>query len=91
MKPTATLVFLRAVFGEELSGARPVIVSFKGNPGTVPQRAWFGRPWQGIDDLTADLTADANNYFSLAVFKPDEAGIEDPGGRPAKAEGPSED
>ena len=66
--------FLRAVFGDELPAARPVVVSFKGNPGSVPRKVWFGRPWQGSSDLTTDLAADANNYFSLAVFRPDEAG-----------------
>jgi hypothetical protein len=66
--------FLRAVFGEASAGARPVVVSFKGNPGAVSKKVWFGRPWQGGSDLTTDLPADANNYFSLAIFRPDEAG-----------------
>ena len=51
-----------------------MVVSFKGNPRTVPRKVWFGRPWQGSTDMTTDLPADANNYFSLAVFRPDEAG-----------------
>jgi hypothetical protein len=66
--------FLRTVFGGELGGARPVVVSFKGNPGTVPRKAWFGRSWRGGSHPATDLSADANNYFSLAVFRPDEAG-----------------
>jgi hypothetical protein len=66
--------FLLAVFGVELTEALPVLVSFVGNPATVPNKVWFGRVWQGNLDLTTDLTTDANNYFSLAVFKPDEAG-----------------
>ncbi|NOR66696.1 MAG: hypothetical protein GQ528_04995, partial [Woeseiaceae bacterium] len=41
---------------------------------SVPGKVWFGRPWQGSSDLTTDLPADVNNYFSLAVFRPDEAG-----------------
>ena len=51
-----------------------MVVSFTGNPATVPRKVWFGRPWQGSSDMTTDLPADANNYFSLAVFRPDEAG-----------------
>lgn len=61
--------FLQAVFGE-LADARPVVVSFSGNPTSAPDRLWFGKPWEG----TPDLSDSANNYFSLAVFRPDEAG-----------------
>ena len=66
--------FLLAVFGDELDDARPVVVSFEGNPASVPRKVWFGRPWQGKPDVSASLPASANNYFSLAVFRPDEAG-----------------
>ena len=66
--------FLLAVFGIELTAALPVLVSFTGNPARVPRKFWFGWPWQVDFDLTIELPADANNYFSLAVFKPDEAG-----------------
>jgi hypothetical protein len=65
--------FLLAVFGE-LADARPVVVSFEGNPASVPAKVWFGRPWQGTPEVSANLSASANNYFSLAVFRPDEAG-----------------
>jgi hypothetical protein len=65
--------FLLAVFGE-LVDARPLVVSFEGNPASVPPKFWFGRPWQGNPDLSASLPTCANNYFSLAVFRPDEAG-----------------
>jgi hypothetical protein len=65
--------FLRGVFGE-LADARPVVVSFEGNPATAPGKVWSGRAWQGASDELADLPARANNYFSLAVFRPDEAG-----------------
>ena len=51
-----------------------MVVSFRGNPETVPSKAWSCRPWQSASDRPADLPADANNYFSLAAFKPDEAG-----------------
>ena len=44
-----------------------------GNPASKPSKVWFGKPWQSSVDKTTDLPVDANNYFSLAVFKPDEA------------------
>jgi len=69
--------FLRAVFGDtpdELGEVRPVLVSFAGSPATAPGKVWFGQPWSGDADLSAALPASANNYFSLAVFRPDEAG-----------------
>jgi hypothetical protein len=65
--------FLLAVFGE-LVDARPVVVSFEGNPATAPGKVWSGKPWQGAPDEVAGLPVGANNYFSLAVFRPDEAG-----------------
>ncbi len=66
--------FLRMVFGEETVTARPVVVCFKGNPGTVSDRTWFGRPWLGSSYPIIGLVADTNNYFSLAIFRPDESG-----------------
>ena len=38
--------FLRAVFHGDLGSARPVVVSFKGDPRTVPKKSWSGEPWQ---------------------------------------------
>jgi hypothetical protein len=67
-------VFLAEVFGQELADARPLLVSFIGNPLTVNRSAWFGRPWKSGNGIASALSADANNYFSLAVFRPDEAG-----------------
>ena len=66
--------FLLAVFADELADARPVVVSFEGDPASVPARVWMGRPWDGADEAAIILPASANNYFSLAVFRPDEAG-----------------
>jgi hypothetical protein len=63
--------FLNALFGPGDSESRPIIVSFSGNPTNVPGSAWFGRTWLGRDE---DLPPAANNYFSLAVFRPDDAG-----------------
>lgn len=66
--------FLRAVFGREQAKEQPVLVSFVGNPLEVPSKVWFGRPWQGDSDNATDLSPKNNNYFSLATFRPDEAG-----------------
>jgi hypothetical protein len=66
--------FLLAVFGDKLADARPVVVSFDGNPASVPSKVWFGGPWQGTPEVSTNLPPSANNYFSLAVFRPDEAG-----------------
>lgn len=66
--------FLRTVFGDNLTDVRPVVVSFAGNPTSVPSKAWFGSPWPGNTYMTENLPGDTNNYFSLAAFKPDEAG-----------------
>ncbi len=44
--------FLLVVFGEVID-ARPVVVCFEGNLGSVPPRIWFGRPWQSTPDMTA--------------------------------------
>jgi len=65
--------FLLTAFGD-LVDACPVVVSFEGNPASVPASVWSGRPWQDTPDLSVSLPASANNYFSLAVFRPDEAG-----------------
>ena len=40
----------------------------------APMKCWFGRPWQGKPEVSTSLPASANNYFSLATFRPDEAG-----------------
>lgn len=66
--------FLLAVFGEGFSEARPLLISFTGNPTNVSSKKWSGSPWQGGTDVAIDLWSNANNYFSLASFKPDEAG-----------------
>lgn len=66
--------FLRTVFGDQLADVCPILVSFSGNPTSVPSKDWFGKPWLCNADMTENLSRKANNYFSLAVFKPDEAG-----------------
>ncbi|MFH0783216.1 MAG: hypothetical protein V2B20_14880 [Pseudomonadota bacterium] len=72
--PIGNEEFLRTVFGREQTEARPVLVSFTGNPLQVSRTAWFGRPWQGASDTATNLSSSNNNYFSLATFRPDEAG-----------------
>lgn len=66
--------FMLAVFGESTSDCRPLIVSFAGNPAQVHKSAWFGKPWVSNEVTAFRLPATANNYFSLAVFRPDETG-----------------
>ncbi len=71
--PVGNGEFLLTVFGD-LVDARPIVVSFEGDPTNVPAKVWFGRPWLGATDLSISLPASANNYFSLATFRPDDAG-----------------
>lgn len=66
--------FLLAIFGDEAGDRHPLLVSFAGNPSTVPSKAWFGRPWLVDANEAESLPASANNYFSLAAFRPDEQG-----------------
>lgn len=65
-------IFLRAIFGESLNSIFPLLVSFKGNPTIVKKSQWFARPWDG--DACRYTVSGNNNYFSLATFRPDEAG-----------------
>ena len=53
--------FLFAVFGDNLANARPVVVSFEGNPTSVPGKSWSGIPWQGESGVFPSLPASANN------------------------------
>lgn len=64
--------FLQTVFGSELGDVRPLVVSFTGNPANVSSKSWFGRPW--CANASSALKPDCNNYFSLAVFRPNDAG-----------------
>ena len=66
--------FLLAVFGANLADARPLVVSFEGNPGSGPKKRWCGLPWQSESGIFPRLPPTANNYFSLATFRPDGAG-----------------
>jgi len=70
--------FLLAIFGEAMAGgtadARPMVVSFVGNPNKVPTNRWRSSPWRTGAEVSASLPASANNYFSLALSRPDQAG-----------------
>jgi hypothetical protein len=63
--------FIESIYGTEESANRPIIVSFGGNPASVAKSAWFGHAWAGDPSL---MPPTANNYFSLATFRPDESG-----------------
>jgi hypothetical protein len=64
--------FLQKLFGEISNDAYPIVVRFKGDPLKVIKQKWFGYPWN--HDSEVELPTDANNYFSLSRFKPNEAG-----------------
>ena len=66
--------FLRAIFGDDLGDARPVVVSFEGNPASVPDKVWSVTAWQSTSGRSPSLPHSANNYFSLGTFRPDGAG-----------------
>ena len=66
--------FLSAIFSDNLSSEHPILVSFKGNPTNVPKHKWFGHPWTWTITSLTTMPNDANNYFSLARFRPNEAG-----------------
>ncbi|MDI6746342.1 MAG: hypothetical protein QMD17_04280 [Rhodocyclaceae bacterium] len=63
--------FLRTLFDDLTVDVAPVVTSFAGNPASVSPAAWKSRRWRDGDNA---LPAEANNYFSLATFRPDEAG-----------------
>lgn len=64
--------FLRTLFAGLGCDTAPVVTSFAGNPARVPGTAWQSQCWRGAENF---LLAGANNYFSLASFRPDEAGV----------------
>lgn len=64
--------FLHALFSDLSGDAAPVVTSFAGNPTQVSAAAWQSRRWRDGENA---LPANANNYFSLASFRPDEAGV----------------
>lgn len=69
--PVANAAFLDVVFAACPADIRPVVVSFSGNPAHVSKGAWAGNAW--LSDSHA-LPPERNNYFSLSVFRPDDAG-----------------
>ena len=65
--------FLSTIFGNPVNNAYPIVIGFAGNPLTVPRKKWFGYPWKG-DSSDIIFVIEENNYFSLALFKPDDTG-----------------
>jgi hypothetical protein len=62
--------FMREVFPVARLDTCPVVVSFKGDP--AHSKSWLGAPWDGSS--ATGLPPDANNYFSLASYRPDDSG-----------------
>lgn len=62
--------FLADLFGGLSAGISPVVVSFEGNPSRASSRDWSCMPFADA----AAMATTANNYFSLASFRLDEAG-----------------
>jgi hypothetical protein len=63
--------FLEAVFGNPTGHECTMLVSFKGDPHKAAKYKWYGHPWKTSE---LGLPDDANNYFSLSRFAPNEAG-----------------
>jgi hypothetical protein len=63
--------FLQAVFGNKATCVCPVVVSFEGNPASVPPKVWSGRPWQGTPDLAESLSASAEDTSSTGKPLPE--------------------
>jgi hypothetical protein len=66
--------FLRAIFGSVETNEQPILVSFVENPAEVDKRAWKGTDRKRAE-ASGYLNDGCNNYFSLAVFTPDESGF----------------
>jgi len=60
--------FIDSIFGD-LTLARPVCVSFKGNPATVNSKSWFGQAYTKGKSL---LPNDSNNYLSCSTYNPED-------------------
>jgi hypothetical protein len=62
--------FIAAVFGSLEDEVKPVIVSKAGNPKAT--KGYPCKPWLGDDSI---IPAAANNFFSLARFRPDQSDV----------------
>lgn len=67
--------FLQVVFSNNSSNALPLLVNFEGSPTSAPSKAWSGHPWMNNTAGHMSSTLKTNNYFSLAVFFPDDLGL----------------
>ena len=65
--------FLAELFGAELTDVRPFTASLTGDPGKAVPKDRTGIPFASCADSSL-LAIDANNYFSLAVFRQNGAG-----------------
>ena len=63
--------FIDGIFEKITDSARPVVVSFFGNPDEVSPAAWSGKPYIAGETLFPD---NQNNYISFATYDPDENG-----------------
>lgn len=62
--------FMEAIFGEEYSDIRPIIINFSGNPSEVSPSSWQGMPWS----REVKFSSNTNNYFSLSSFRQNVSG-----------------
>ena len=63
--------FINKIFGELPPDTRLITSSFNGNPGKVSGNSWHGTPFiKG----KSSLPSNANNYFTLATYIPNENG-----------------
>jgi hypothetical protein len=53
--------FMLAVFGDELTDARPLVVSCDGDPASVHSKVWLGKPWRGAAEVSTSWPACSNN------------------------------
>lgn len=63
--------FLEGIFGNIEGDQRPLLCAFTGHPGKGSSGKWVASPW--LPGKTS-FDAMANNYFTLATFKPDSEG-----------------
>ena len=70
--------FMLAVFGpldaEDPNPPRPVLVSFEESPDTAPKVNWYGTAWNGQATEADALNPGANNYSTMATYRPTETG-----------------
>lgn len=63
--------FLGVVFSSRSSEERAIVASFRGNPHSANPSSWGGEPWP-FSSKTRRFAEEANAYFTVASFRPDE-------------------